>query len=328
MVKNDNDLLKNNSYVLFFRSFGWIILSLIFCFLINNILVIGFDYPTFYNIFTDFDTSSFLVLFLYIIGFFTPISFVLLSSSSSLRIDAKKLHYFNIYLIRAFFWTIIFTGLIDFIIAFMRVEKLLPFLFDDYLTRALGRSIFVGLYVHIPLIILGFVTAFFTRTIGFTWLALLIVVGELLIVISRFIFSYEQSFMGDLVRYWYAALFLFASAYTLYEDGHVRVDVFFASMKNKTKSFINAFGSIFLGASTCIAIIFFGLDGKRSIINSPILNFEVTQTGTVGMFIKYQMAGFLAIFAITMLIQFISYYFKSIADYRNEPIISDNNENS
>jgi len=46
------------------------------------------------------------------------------------------------------------------------------------------------------------------------------------------------------------------------------------------------------------------------------------------MFIKYQMAGFLAIFAITMLIQFISYYFKSIADYRNEPIISDNNENS
>ena len=75
MVKNDNDLLKNNSYLLFFRSFGWIILSLIFCFLINNILVIGFDYPTFYNIFTDFDTSSFLVLFLYIIGFFTPISF-------------------------------------------------------------------------------------------------------------------------------------------------------------------------------------------------------------------------------------------------------------
>ena len=226
MIKNDKDFLINNSYILFFRSFGWVILSLILCFLINNILVIGFDYPTFYNIFTNFDKSSFLILFLYIIGIFTPISFVLLSSSSSLRIDAKNLHHFNVYLIRAFFWTIIFTGLIDFFIAFMRVEKILPFLFDDYLTRALGRSIFVGLYVHIPLIILGFVIAFFTRTIGFTWLALLIVVGELLIVISRFIFSYEQSFMGDLVRYWYAALFLYASAYTLYEDGHVRVDVF------------------------------------------------------------------------------------------------------
>ena len=39
--------------------------------------------------------------------------------------------------------------------------------------------------------------------------------------------------MGDLVRYWYAALFLFASAYTLYQNGHVRVDVFYASMSTK-----------------------------------------------------------------------------------------------
>jgi len=39
-----------------------------------------------------------------------------------------------------------------------------------------------------------------------------------MIVISRFIFSYEQAFMADLVRFWYGALFLFASAYTLLED--------------------------------------------------------------------------------------------------------------
>ena len=328
MFKSDKDFFINNSYFLFFRSLGWVILGLTFCFLINNVLVVGFNYPAFYKIFNDFDIKSFILLCLYTTGFFIPIFLVILSSSNSLRIDAKRLHEFNIYLIRAFFWSIIFTGLVDFIIAFMRVEKILPLLFDDYLTRALSRSIFVGLYIHLPLIFLGFILAFFTKTIGFTWLALLIVAGELLIVISRFIFSYEQSFMGDLVRYWYAALFLFASAYTLYEEGHVRVDVFYASMKKKTKSIINAFGSILLGSSTCIVIILFGLDGKRSIINSPILNFEVTQTGTVGMFIKYQMAAFLAIFALTMLIQFISYYFHSIADYRNEPIISENNKST
>ena len=62
-------------------------------------------------------------------------------------------------------------------------------------------------------------------------------------------------------------------------------------------------------------IIVIGFDGKQSIINSPIMNFEVTQTGTVGMFIKYQMAAFLGVFALTMLIQFISYFFNSIADY-------------
>ena len=56
-------------------------------------------------------------------------------------------------------------------------------------------------------------------------------------------------------------------------------------------------------------------NGKQAIINSPILNFEITQTVSVGMFIKYQMAAFLGVFAITMLVQFISYYFTSLSSY-------------
>ena len=47
--------------------------------------------------------------------------------------------------------------------------------------------------------------------------------------------------------------------------------------------------------------------------NSPILNFEITQTGSIGMFVKYQLAAFLGVFAISMLIQFISYYFSSLS---------------
>ena len=124
--------------------------------------------------------------------------------------------------------------------------------------------------------------------------------------------------MGDLVRYWYAGLFLFASAYTLYEDGHVRVDIIYQGLKEKTKNLVNCFGSILLGWSTSIVIILLCFYGKQSIVNSPVANFEVTQQGSVGMFIKYHMAVFLAIFGITMLLQFISYFFESIADYKNE----------
>jgi hypothetical protein len=36
------------------------------------------------------------------------------------------------------------------------------------------------------------------------------------------------------------------------------------------------------------------------------------------MYIKYQMAIFLLIFAITMQIQFVSYFFEGVADMRNE----------
>jgi len=63
-----------------------------------------------------------------------------------------------------------------------------------------------------------------------------------------------------------------------------------------------------------LAILFVGLNGKQSIINSPILNFEITQTGSVGMFVKYQLAAFLAVFAISMLVQFVSYYFSSLSN--------------
>jgi lipopolysaccharide export LptBFGC system permease protein LptF len=37
------------------------------------------------------------------------------------------------------------------------------------------------------------------------------------------------------------------------------------------------------------------------------------------MYVKYMMAGFLAIFAITMMIQFVVQFLEAIADKRGEP---------
>ena len=51
---------------------------------------------------------------------------------------------------------------------------------------------------------------------------------------------------------------------------------------------------------------------------APILSFEVTQTG-FGMYVKYLMAGFLAAFAVTMLIQFCAMLLDAVADVRGEP---------
>jgi len=164
----------------------------------------------------------------------------------------------------------------------------------------------------------GIILGLFTRTLGFTWLTLLIVVAELAIVITRFIFSYEQAFMADLVRFWYGALFLFASAYTLLEEGHVRVDVFYTNFSDRKKGVVNAFGAVFMGITLCWVILFVGMGGKASIINSPIFNFEVTQSG-FGLYVKYMMAGFLGVFAISMMIQFVSSLLASVADYRGEP---------
>ena len=250
--------------------------------------------------------------------FFITSMLVLKNKSISLRKEAEFLHGINVYIIRSCFWVIFLVGLVDITLAFFRVEKIFEVFFTKEFSGNFTRPIFVGTFIHVPLIVIGFIVGKFTKTLGFHWLSLLIVISELLIVIARFIFSYEQTFMGDLVRYWYAGLFLFASAYTLYEEGHVRVDIFYQGLKTKTKGLVNSIGSIALGVSTSLTIIFIGFNGKQSIINSPILNFEVTQQGSVGMFIKYHLAMFIGIFGITMLIQFISYFFESLADYYGE----------
>jgi len=198
------------------------------------------------------------------------------------------------------------------------VEAMLEQVVGAALANELGNPQSRVPYVHLPLMVLSFVVALFTRTLGFQWLALLVVMAELLIVFSRFIFSYEQAFMADLVRFWYAALFLFASAYTLLEDGHVRVDVLYAGFRQRARGRVNALGSVLLGMTLCWTVLLIGFWNKSSIIISPILVFETTQTG-FGMYVKYFMAGFLGVFGVSMMLQFVSYLFESVADWRNEP---------
>ncbi len=300
------------------RIFGWCMLAALAVFLINSILTLQMKWPGPAAALGDGGGLSWVQLLIYAAGFALAISYVRRNGTRSLRQDGKKISEFNAFLVRGAFWAVLLVGIVDATISFLRIEGLLESVVGADLTRELGRPLFRGPYVHMPLLVLGFVIGGFTRTLGFQWLALLIVVAELAIVFTRFIFSYEQAFMGDLVRFWYAALFLFASAYTLLEDGHVRVDVFYAGFGPKKKGFVNAWGSLLLGISLCWTIMLVGFGGKSAIIYSPVANFEISQSG-FGMYVKYWMAGFLGVFAITMMIQFVSYLMESTADYLGEP---------
>jgi len=254
---------------------------------------------------------------IYALAIAGPAISVACTRDRSLRQDEAVMARITAYIASAAYWSVLLVGLVDAVISFLRVEDLLPHIFGQQLALDLGRNHFRAPYVHGPLILAGMVIAAFNRGLGFSWLALLVVVAELQIVISRFVFSYEQAFMGDLVRMWYGALFLFSSAYTLIEEGHVRVDVFYTNFSLKKKALVNAIGSTILGLPLCWTILILGMGSKASIITSPMLALEVTQAG-FGMYIKYLMAAFLAVFASTMMIQFSAYFLESIADYRGD----------
>ena len=251
-----------------------------------------------------------------LIAVVVAIFLILKTGARELDEDAELYTRISAFIVRASFWAVFLVGLVDALISFARVEGFLDALVGEYLAIQLGRPVFRGSYIHFPLILIAIAISGFTRKPGFIWLALLIVAAEFLIVITRFVFSYEQAFMGDLVRFWYAGLFLFASAYTLIEDGHVRVDVLYANFSDRGKALTNTLGSLFLGLPLCWNILIQGMSGKGSSINSPLLSFEISQSG-FGMYTKYLMAAYLLIFAVSMAIQFVGFMLTNISVFQN-----------
>lgn len=316
------------------RSFALSVVGLAFLFVLNNYLIFWQDWPGVSNLFAHmgwfgFDalrsplsggavTLAWMQLASYLVIVLAVIGFVISTPQRLMHQEAARLGAIAAYIVRAAFWAVFIVGIGDAIISFLRVEGFLGVFVGAEMEKQLGISRIRGTYVHMPLIVIACIIAYFVRTLGFTWLALLVVIAELQIVIARFVFSYEQAFMGDLVRFWYAGLFLFASAYALVEEGHVRVDVMYAGFSERGKAWTNVLGCLFLGAPLCWVIITLGMWSKAAVINSPILSFEVTQAG-FGMFVKYLMAGFLAVFALSMLAQFMNYFLANVAELREEP---------
>lgn len=260
-----------------------------------------------------------LVLAAYVLGALAGPAVAFLRDGRPLRPDYRALSELAGFIARAAFFAVVFVGIADLAISFLRTESLLAGLVGEALAANLGLSRWRGPNVHLPLILLGVLAAALTpRRLGFIWLGLLVVIAELALVIGRFVFSYEQAFMADLVRLWYAGLFLFAAAYTLVEDGHVRVDVFYAAMGRRARAVVNGAGSVLLGMVLCWTILLLGMSSPASTITAPLLAYEIGQQGS-GMFTKYLMAGYLGLFAVLMLVQFAGYLLKAVADWRGEP---------
>ncbi len=320
-------MVSKNNLPIIIRIFSYSLLAMTFVFLLNNVLTVWFEWPGLKQLFANYGifgfkklskpleasilTTAYIQLFFYFVFTLLAIAYVIKSTKQTLETDAEILTKFTAYIIRSSFWAVLIVGLADLLISFMVVEKLVEPILGETLKVKLVIPAFRITFVHFPLILISFVIGYFTRGVGFIWLAVLVVASEFFIVVSRFIFEYEQAFQGDLVRFWYSALYLFASAYALMHEGHVRVDVLYTGFSERKKAWTNSIGSLFLGIPLCLIVLFLGMGGKASIINGPVISFEITQQGSNGLYLLYLMAVYLAVFAVSMLTQFTSYFMSS-----------------
>jgi TRAP-type mannitol/chloroaromatic compound transport system permease small subunit len=76
------------------------------------------------------------------------------------------------------------------------------------------------------------------------WLIVIVVALEFALVVARYLFSLGSIWASETVIYAHAALFLLAAAWTLQTNGHVRVDIFYAAAKPRTKALVDLIGAV------------------------------------------------------------------------------------
>ena len=82
------------------------------------------------------------------------------------------------------------------------------------------------------------------RTVS--WLSLFLVLVTFIIVILRYIFDSGSIALQESTSYLHATVFLVGMAYTMQQDAHVRVDIFYSRCSKQTKAWIDLFGALFL----------------------------------------------------------------------------------
>lgn len=77
-----------------------------------------------------------------------------------------------------------------------------------------------------------------------SWLTLAMVLVTLVIVVLRYAFDIGYIWLQESLTWMHAVVFMLGAAYTLAEDEHVRVDVFYRDMSERRRALVNVLGVV------------------------------------------------------------------------------------
>lgn len=140
-----------------------------------------------------------------------------------------------------------------------------------------------------------------------SWLTSLLVLVICVDVLRRYAFDKSSNAILDIERYLFALIFLLATSYTLKQDKHVRVDVFYTKFSDKTKGWINLLGSLIFLTPFCIVVIY-------TSYNFTAYSFQLNEGSAEpgGLPARYLIKGAIPLAFIFLLLQAIALAFKSL----------------
>jgi TRAP-type mannitol/chloroaromatic compound transport system permease small subunit len=85
-----------------------------------------------------------------------------------------------------------------------------------------------------------------------SWLTILMVIVTVVIVVMRYLFDAGAVWLQESVVWMHAVVFMVGSAYTLQQDEHVRVDIFYRDMSERRRAWIDLLGTLLFLLPLCI----------------------------------------------------------------------------
>ncbi len=88
-----------------------------------------------------------------------------------------------------------------------------------------------------------------------SWFNVILVLVICIDVIMRYFFNASQAWITEFEWHLFAMIFLVGAAYTLKHDDHVRVDLFYARLPERSKAWINIVGIVVFLIPWCLVVL-------------------------------------------------------------------------
>ncbi len=85
-----------------------------------------------------------------------------------------------------------------------------------------------------------------------SWFTLFMVIITFVVVVMRYVFDAGFIWIQESVVWMHAAVFMLGAAYTLHDEEHVRVDVFYRNMSDKRRAWVDLIGVLVFLLPVCV----------------------------------------------------------------------------
>lgn len=92
------------------------------------------------------------------------------------------------------------------------------------------------------------------------WLTLFMVVITFVVVVMRYVFDAGLIWVQESVVWMHAMVFMLGSAYTLKSEEHVRVDVFYRTMGERRRAWVDLVGIVIFLMPLCLFLAWMSFD--------------------------------------------------------------------